>query len=298
MLTSMVFWMHKAARSIKATLHASIDAALARRLRAGPAARRHGLLRRGARGAGIGLLPARDLRAERRPRRADRRRARPRSAPIGVGYGIYRGGVRLQPAAVLPLDGRIHPVRRRRPAGRLAARAARGGPVERPAGDRLRSQRASLPADGALGSVLAGIFGYQDTPTIGEVARLSRLSRSRALPALSLGRRRRRAGRSSAPDARRASPLHAGAVDAPRIVSADGRARRRRRLIVLARRACLRRPQSRRAAAGRACRRRSSVAVTASACDPNELTVPAGPRDVRDPSTQRAARSNGKSWTA
>ena len=27
-----------------------------------------------------------------------------------------------------------------------------------------------LPIDGPLGSVLAGIFGYQDTPTVGEVA--------------------------------------------------------------------------------------------------------------------------------
>ena len=60
-LTSMVFWMRKAARSIKATLHASIDAALGGRLCARPAAGRRRVLRRGARGPGICVFSAGDL---------------------------------------------------------------------------------------------------------------------------------------------------------------------------------------------------------------------------------------------
>jgi FTR1 family protein len=88
-LTSMVFWMRKAARTIGAELRSSVDAA----------------------------------RAECRRRRPDRRAARP---------GL-RGADRLgdlsrrrapEPPAVLPVDRRADRVRRRRPAGRRAARAA------------------------------------------------------------------------------------------------------------------------------------------------------------------------------
>ena len=40
--------------------------------------------------------------------------------------------------------------------------------MEPPAGRRLRPE-AVLPADGPLGTVFSGIFGYQDTPAVGEV---------------------------------------------------------------------------------------------------------------------------------
>ena len=92
-LTSMVFWMRKAARSIKRELHA-LDRRGAAGSRGRPGPDRHGLLRRRARGARVGVLPARDLPAE-------PRRGAPLGALLGMparpalGYGIYRGGVRL-----------------------------------------------------------------------------------------------------------------------------------------------------------------------------------------------------------
>ncbi len=74
-LASMVFWMAKAARSIKSQLHDSIDAATrpGRWPRLGSGG--DGVSRRRPRGSGIGILSDRDRAAGRRHRRADRRRA-------------------------------------------------------------------------------------------------------------------------------------------------------------------------------------------------------------------------------
>ena len=72
-------------------------------------------------------------------------------APLGALLGILVACVaRLRhlcrqradrPAPLLPLDGRGHPRGRRRHSRRLGARAARGRPVESPAGHGLRPQR-------------------------------------------------------------------------------------------------------------------------------------------------------------
>ena len=93
-LTSMVFWMKKAARSIKAQMHDSIDAALRPGDRQGLALVGMAFFAVGREGLESGVLPARDLPAERGLARAGRRGARP---CVGGrrGFAIYYGGVRL-----------------------------------------------------------------------------------------------------------------------------------------------------------------------------------------------------------
>ena len=166
-LTSMVFWMKSAARSIKAHLHDRIDhsmetgrgAALALVAMAFFAVGREGLesvffllaiLEQSTglavpAGAALGLLCA-----------------------IGIGFLIYYGGVRIDMRKFFRVTGVFIIV--------VAAGLLAGG---------LRSLHEAglwnglqqivadwsdiLPKDGPLGTVLAGMFGYTDTPTIGEV---------------------------------------------------------------------------------------------------------------------------------
>ncbi len=166
-LTSMVFWMKSAARSIKAQLHDKIDssmgsshgAAMALVAMAFFAVGREGLesvffllaifeqstgyyvpL-----GAFLGLLSA-----------------------VGVGFLIYYGGVRLDLRRFFRVTGVFIII--------VAAGLFAGG---------LRSLHEAglwnglqqvvadwssvLPKDGPVGTVLAGMFGYTDTPTLGEV---------------------------------------------------------------------------------------------------------------------------------
>ncbi|WP_158818416.1 iron uptake transporter permease EfeU [Methylocapsa sp. S129] len=166
-LTSMVFWMHKAARSLKATLHASIDAALADNYTQGLplvgivffAVAREGLesvffllatfeqnVGFGApAGAMLGLLGA-----------------------VGVGYGLYRGGMRLPLKLFFRWTGIFILFVA---AGLLAGslRSLHEAGLWNGLQETAFNLSAIIPVDGALGSVLAGIFGYQDMPTIGEV---------------------------------------------------------------------------------------------------------------------------------
>jgi high-affinity iron transporter len=167
-LTSMVFWMHKAARSIKATLHASVDAALADDYGQGLpligmvffAVAREGLESvffllatfeqnvgvAAPIGASLGLMAA-----------------------VAVGYGLYRGGVKLPLKQFFRWTGIfILFVAAGLLAGSLRSLHEAGlwNALQRTA----FNFSAILPVDGALGAVLAGIFGYQDMPTVGEVA--------------------------------------------------------------------------------------------------------------------------------
>lgn len=166
-LTSMVLWMHKAARSIKATLHASIDVALADNDRQGLplvgivffAVAREGLesvffllatfeqnVGLGApAGALLGILGA-----------------------VGVGYGLYRGGMKLPLKQFFRWTGIFILFVA---AGLLAGslRALHEAGLWNNLQETAFNLSAILPSDGAPGSVLAGIFGYQDMPTIGEV---------------------------------------------------------------------------------------------------------------------------------
>jgi high-affinity iron transporter len=167
-LTSMVFWMHKAARSIKASLHASIDAALDDRYGQGLplvgivffAVAREGLesvffllatfeqnVGLGAPiGALLGLLGA-----------------------VAIGYAIYRGGVKLPLRQFFRLTGLFILFVA---AGLLAGslRALHEAGLWNGLQETAFNFSAIVPADGALGSLLAGVFGYQDMPSVGEVA--------------------------------------------------------------------------------------------------------------------------------
>jgi high-affinity iron transporter len=165
-LTSMVFWMRKAARSIKAKLHDSIDTALH------PG------------GSGLALVGMVFLAVGREGLESvffllatfqqDVGPAVPAGAILGllgaaaVGYGIYRGGVRLN----LRLFFRWTGVFIVFVAAGLLASAVRSF-HEAGLWDGLQKTAfdlsAVLPNDSIAGTLLAGLFGYTDTPTIGEV---------------------------------------------------------------------------------------------------------------------------------
>jgi high-affinity iron transporter len=168
-LTSMVFWMHKAARSLKVTLHASVDAALAhdRYAQGMPlvgivffAVAREGLesvfflLATFEQSTGYGAPVGAVLGL---------------ACAVGVGYGLYRGGMKLPLKLFFRWTGIfILFVAAGLLAGSLRSLHEAGlwNGLQQVAFD----FSAIVPSDGALGSILAGIFGYQDTPTIGEVA--------------------------------------------------------------------------------------------------------------------------------
>lgn len=165
-LTSMVFWMRKAARSIKAQLHDSIDAALqpggsslALLAMVVLAVGREGLesvffllatFEQSAgpsvpAGAVLGLLGA-----------------------VAVGYGIYRGGVRLNLRAFFRWTGLFIVFVS---AGLLASavRAFHEAGLWNGLQDPAFDLSAVLPNDSVAGTLLSGLLGYNDTPTVGEV---------------------------------------------------------------------------------------------------------------------------------
>jgi high-affinity iron transporter len=166
-LASMVFWMGKAARSIKSQLHGSIDAAMGSGDRRGLALAFMAFLAVGREGlesvffliatvqqdVGIGV---------------------PIGAALGLlcavafGVGIYRGGVKLNyrqffrwtgvfiifVAAGL-LSGAVH--------------AFHEAGLWNGFQDTAFDLSGVLPSDSLIGTLLGGIFGYQDAPTVGEV---------------------------------------------------------------------------------------------------------------------------------
>jgi high-affinity iron transporter len=172
-LTSMVFWMHKAARSIKATLHASIDAALADDYSQGSysqglplvgivffAVAREGLesvfflLATFEQNVGYGA-PAGALLGL--------------AGAVVVGYGLYRGGMKLPLKQFFRWTGIFILFVA---AGLLAGslRSLHEAGIWNSLQETAFNFSAVIPTDGALGTVLAGVFGYQDTPSVGEVA--------------------------------------------------------------------------------------------------------------------------------
>lgn len=166
-LTSMVFWMRKAARSIKAELHSSIDAALS------SSASGFGLI------AMVFLAVAREglesvffLLATFQQQNAGL------SAPVGAlgglllailaGYGIYAGGLRINLRHFFRWTGVFILV----VAAGLVANSVKAfheaglwNGLQTVVFDLSRA----LPADSLLGSVLGGLFGYIDAPTRSEV---------------------------------------------------------------------------------------------------------------------------------
>ena len=165
-LTSMVFWMRKAARSIKAKLHDSIDSALQ------PG------------GSGLALVGMVFLAVGREGLESvffllatfqqDVGAAVPAGAILGllcavaVGYAIYRGGVRLNLRVFFRWTGVFIVF----VAAGLVASSLRSF-HEAGLWDGLQKTAfdlsAVLPNDGIAGTLLAGLFGYTDTPTVGEV---------------------------------------------------------------------------------------------------------------------------------
>lgn len=167
-LTSMVFWMKKAGHSVKARLHNSIDDALRPGARQGAAlvgmvffaVAREGLeavffllavfqQSNGpgpAVGAVAGLLAA-----------------------AGVGGGLYYGSVRLNLRLFFRITGLFILVVA---AGLLSGsvRALHEAGLWNGLQTTVFDLSRILPNDSALGSVLTGLFGYQDTPSIGEVS--------------------------------------------------------------------------------------------------------------------------------
>ena len=167
-LTSMVFWMKKAAKSIKAELHDSVDAALAR-----------------SSGGGMGLVLMAFFAVGREGLESvffllatfqqDLGWGPPAGALLGVlsavGFGaaITYGGYRLNLRRFFTWTSALIVF----VAAGLLSTALRSF-HEAGIWNGLQGQAFDLsnvlPADGMLGTLLAGVFGYQDAPTVGEVA--------------------------------------------------------------------------------------------------------------------------------
>ncbi|UFS65023.1 FTR1 family iron permease [Paracoccus denitrificans] len=166
-LVGMVFWMRRAARSIKAELHSGIDEALAHRGGAGTwaligmvflAVAREGLesvffllaifqqSRDGAApiGALLGVIVA-----------------------IGAGWGIYAGALRLDLRRFFRWTGVFILLVA---AGLLAGsvRALHEAGLWNGLQDRVYDLSLTLPESGPLGTVLSGLLGYREAPTLGE----------------------------------------------------------------------------------------------------------------------------------
>ena len=163
-LTSMVFWMRKAARSIKTELHESLENALS-----------------SSRNQVYALIGMVFLAVAREGLEtvffllAIFQQSAGPGAPLGallgliiaitVGYGLYTGGVRLNLGKFFRFTGLFilfvaaglftNSVQALHEAGLWNA-------LQQVVFDWSQV----LPADGPVGTVLAGMFGYQDTPTV------------------------------------------------------------------------------------------------------------------------------------
>lgn len=168
LLTSMVFWMKRAARSIKAELHHSIDAALRSGRRQGAALVGMAFFAVAREGLEAVFFLLATFQQSVGP-----------GAPVGaflglmlavlVGYGIYSGGVRLDLRRFFFWTGIFILFVA---AGLLASslrhlhEAGLWNGLQGIAFDLSHV----LPVDSVPGTVLAGLLGYNDTPTFGEVA--------------------------------------------------------------------------------------------------------------------------------
>ncbi|MGY4493486.1 iron uptake transporter permease EfeU [Pseudomonas sp. TE3610] len=163
-LSSMVFWMRKVARSIKHSLHESMDRALANSnnqvialiAMVFFAVAREGLetvffllaVFQQSEGAGaplgalLGLILA-----------------------VAIGFGIYSGSMRLNLSAFFRWTGLFILVVA---AGILAnsVQALHEAGLWNSLQEVVFDISSILPMDGPVGSVLAGMFGYQDAPTV------------------------------------------------------------------------------------------------------------------------------------
>lgn len=167
LLTSMVFWMRKAARSIKGELHASIDRALARE--SGPAWALIGM---------VFLAVAREGLESVFFLLAIFQQSRSWEAPVGalagitisvvIGIGLYKGGIRLDLRRFFRVTGVFILLVA---AGLLAGslRKFHEAGVWNSLQSVVVDLSEVLPMDGPVGAVLSGLLGYQAVPVLGEV---------------------------------------------------------------------------------------------------------------------------------
>lgn len=167
MLTSMVFWMRKAARSIKSELHGSVDQAFRSGGRQGFALALMAFLAVGREGlesvffllatfqqdVGIGVPIGAVLGL---------------ALAVAVGAAIYRGGVKLDLRRFFRWTGVFIIFVA---AGLLAGalRAFHEAGLWNGLQDNAYDLSERLPVDSTLGTLLSGMFGYQDSPSVGEV---------------------------------------------------------------------------------------------------------------------------------
>jgi high-affinity iron transporter len=166
-LTSMVFWMRKVSRSIKASLHASVDAALA-----------HSSGQGWALIAMIFFAVAREGVESVFFLLAIFQQSSGSSTPLGallgilvaalLGYGIYVGGVKLDLRRFFRWTGVFVLVVA---AGILAGalRSLHEAGIWNHLQSVVFDLSGTLPMDSPLGTIFAGFFGYQDAPTLGAV---------------------------------------------------------------------------------------------------------------------------------
>lgn len=166
LLTSMVFWMRKAARNIKGELHAGVDAALA--------SERQGLAlvglaflavaREGLESVFFLLAILQQSSGWQAPLGA----ALGLACAVAVGFAIHAMGMRLNLRVFFRWTGVFILF----VAAGLIANAVRAL-HEAGLWNRLQQTAydlgAVLPVDGPLGSVLSGFFGYQERATLGEM---------------------------------------------------------------------------------------------------------------------------------
>lgn len=167
MLTSMVFWMRRAARSIKGELHASLDRALARE--SGPAWALIGMVflavaREGLESVFFLLAIFQQSPGWEAPVGALMGIA----VSVGIGIGLYRGGIRLDLRRFFRFTGVFILLVA---AGLLAGvlRKFHEAGIWNGLQGIVVDLSETLPMDGPVGAVLAGLLGYQAVPVVGEV---------------------------------------------------------------------------------------------------------------------------------
>jgi high-affinity iron transporter len=170
-LTSMVFWMKRAARSVKSQLHHAIDTALAE---AGANSRSQAM----ALVAMVFFAVAREGLESVFFLLATFEQSQGYAAPIGavlglvvafaVGAGIYYGVIALNLRVFFRWTGFFILFVA---AGLLtgALRSLHECGLWNGLQERAFDLSQILPADSPVGMVLAGVFGYLDTPTVGEI---------------------------------------------------------------------------------------------------------------------------------
>lgn len=171
-LTTMVFWMRRAARSIKAELHASIDAALARSASRQSAGQGWALV------GMVFLAVAREGLESVFFLLAVFQQSRGVAAPLGallgvavavaLGWGIYAGGVRLDLRRFFRWTGVFVLIVA---AGILAGsiRSLHEAGVWNLLQATAFDLSQVLPVASVTGTIFSGLFGYHDTPAAGEV---------------------------------------------------------------------------------------------------------------------------------